>query len=312
MKKLSELGSLFKQTFKEWSDSDASDNSASLAYSAIFSMPGLLIIIIWAAGHFFGEEAIQGEITHKLAGVMGEDVARTVQRVVAAAFIDKQNFWMKAVGVASLVFGATNLFFQLQKFLNRMWGVKSEPKKALQKFVVDRITSLGMILVIAFLLLITLILTSIIGLLNDWITAHLGLETYQLVNLMNILISFAIVTLLFALMFKVLPDVKIQWCSVWVGAIVTSILFSLGKYLLGLYFKYSDPGSAFGAAGTLVLLMLWINYTCQLIFFGAAFTKVYAVHFHHEFKPSSHAEWADPKQKTVVDPKLKDNHSTLI
>ncbi len=295
MKKIKTFWEIIKQTFSEWNNSPSSKYSASLAYSAIFSLPGLLIIIIWVTGNFFGPEAIHGEITHQIQGIMGKDVAKSIQEMVASAFIDQENFWMKALGVATLVFGATSLFFQMQTSLNNLWDVEAAPKKAWQKFILDRANSLGMILIIAFLLLVSMLLSSFIGLANHWITKYFGVETYFIVQLSNFVLGFAIVTILFAFMFKVLPDVEISWKSVWIGAVVTAFLFNIGKTLMSFYFDYSKPTSVFGAAGTIILLMMWINYSCQLVFFGAEFTKVYAYKMGHEITPSRHAKWSEKK-----------------
>src|ERR1700750_3397630 len=254
-----------KETFDEWNNSSASKDSASLAYYAIFSIPGLLIIIIWIAGNFFGEEAIRGEISNQIGGLMGADVAKSIEGMIAGALIDKQNVFMKTVGIGSLVFGSTTLFFQLQHTLNTLWDVEAAPKKALIKFLLDRANSLGMILILGFLLMITMILSSMISLFNNWITNYFGLETYMLVDLVNFAIGFGLVMLLFALMFKVLPDVKISWKPVWKGALLTTILFTLGKFLLSLSFGNFKPTSTFGAAGTVILIMMWINYSCMLI-----------------------------------------------
>lgn len=284
-----------RETFKKWNESSASNDSASLAYYAIFSIPGLLIIIIWIAGNFFGEEAIRGQITSQISGIMGTDAAKSVQDMIAGALIDKENIFMKIIGIGSLVFGSTTLFFQLQRSLNSLWDVQAAPKKAFVKFLLDRANSLGMILILGFLLMITMVLSSLISLLNDWITRYFGLETYMLVELVNYLIGFVVIMILFALMFKVLPDVEISWKPVWRGAFLTTILFTLGKFLLSLYFGTAKPTSAFGAAGTVILIMMWINYSCMLIFFGAEFTKIYALKRGFKIIPSKHAKWSDAK-----------------
>ena len=291
MKQLNSFWEILKETFSEWMSSSAAKDSASMAYNAIFSLPGLLIIIIWTAGHFFGEDAVNGEIRRQIQGIMGYDVAKSIQDMIASAVVDKQNFWMKALGVGTLVFGATSLFFQMQTSLNNLWDVEAAPKKAWQKFILDRANSLGMILIIAFLLLASMLLSSFIGLANTWITSYFGLETYALVQFCNFALGFAVIIVLFAFMFKVLPDVEIQWKSVWIGAIVTALLFNIGKMLMSFYFDFSKPTSVFGAAGTVILLMMWINYSCQLVFFGAEFTKVYAYKKGHKIVPSKHAKW---------------------
>ncbi|MDQ0592814.1 membrane protein [Chryseobacterium ginsenosidimutans] len=295
MKHINFFWETLKEAFKEWNNSTASNDSASLAYYAIFSIPGLLIIIIWIAGYFFGEEAIRGEISNQISGIMGQDVAKSIQDMIAGALIDKENIFMKAVGIGSLIFGSTTLFFQLQHSLNTLWDVKAAPKKAFVKFLLDRANSLGMILMIGFLLMITMVLSSLISVLNNWITAYFGLETYILVQLVNFSIGFLIVMFLFALIFKVLPDVKVSWKPIWKGAFLTAVLFTLGKFLLSLYFGTAKPTSAFGAAGTVILIMMWINYSCMLIFFGAEYTKVYAYRKGYTIVPSKHAKWSDAK-----------------
>lgn len=286
---------VLKDTFTEWNNSSASKDSASLAYYAIFSIPGLLIIIIWIAGNFFGEEAIRGEISNQIGGLMGADVAKSIEGMIAGALIDKQNIFMKTVGIGSLVFGSTTLFFQLQHTLNTLWDVEAAPKKALVKFLLDRANSLGMILILGFLLMITMILSSMISLFNNWITSYFGLETYMLVEFVNFAIGFGLVMCLFALMFKVLPDIKINWKPVWKGALLTTTLFTLGKFLLSLYFGNFKPTSTFGAAGTVILIMMWINYSCMLIFFGAVFTKVYNYKKGYKVVLSKHAKWSASK-----------------
>jgi len=295
MKRIKSFWEILKETFKEWQRSSSAKDSASMAYNAIFSLPGLLIIIIWFAGNFFGEEAVRGEVTRQIQGIMGHDVAKSIQEMIASAFIDKQNFWMKALGVGTLVYGATSLFFQMQGSLNALWDVEAAPKKAWQKFILDRANSLGMILIIAFLLLTSMVLSSLIGFANNWITHYFGIETYIFVQCSNFILGFAVVIVLFAFMFKVLPDVDIKWKSVWIGAIVTALLFNIGKMLISFYFEFSKPTSVFGAAGTIILLMMWINYSCQLVFFGAEFTKVFAYKKGHKIIPSKHAKWSEEK-----------------
>ncbi len=295
MKYLTLTWQLLKETFNEWNGGSASRASASLAYYAIFSLPGLLIIVIWVAGLFFGDEAVRGQVTAQASGIAGKEIAASLQTMIASAVWDNQNVVMKIFGILTLIFGATTLFFEMQRSLNTMWDVEAAPKKAWRKYILDRANSFGMILIISFLLLTSLVLSSVLGLANDWITRYFGLETFVLVQILNFVISFLVVMVLFALMFKVLPDVEISWRSVWMGAFVTALLFNIGKFLLGFYFEISKPTSIFGAAGTIILLMMWVNYSCQLVFFGAEFTKVYAYKMNHNIRPSRHAKWSAAK-----------------
>ena len=286
---------IIKDTFVDWNNSPASRDSASIAYYAIFSIPGLLIIVIWVCANVFGLDAIRGQLSSMIGGIMGPDAATSIQTLIAGAVVDKTNIIMKVIGIGTLVFGSTTLFFNIQKALNNIWEVEAAPKKAWLKFLLDRANSLGLIIIIAFLLLITSLLSGFIGLANDWITRYFGIETYAAVQVVNFLLSFGIIVLLFAIMFKFLPDVEIKWKSVWVGAIVTTLLFNIGKLLLSFYFGTFKPTSIFGAAGSIVLVMMWINYSCQLILFGADFTKNYAYSKGHIIKPSKFAKWSSAK-----------------
>jgi membrane protein len=278
-------------TAKEWNADDPFRQSAIIAYYAIFSIPGLLMIIIWTAGAIFGAEAIRGELSAQISGIMGAEAAKGIEDLLTNAELNQSSFIMKAIGVLTLVFGATTLFFQLQKSLNYIWEVEADPNNGIKKLVIDRASSLGLILVIAFLLLITLVLSAIISVIGNWMERNFGEYFLYLIQVINFVISLGVVSLLFAVMFKFLPDVDISWRSVWVGSVVTAVLFVIGKTLLGLYFGYADPSSSFGAAGTIILVMLWVNYTCLILFFGAEFTQVHARKYHHKIRPSKHAKW---------------------
>lgn len=289
--KFKHIPKILLETAKKWMAADPFRESAIISYYAIFSIPGLLIIIIWAAGFFFGEELVRGEVSNQIAEIMGGEAAASVEDIVQESAVEDSAWFMKIVGVVALLIGATTLFFQLQKSLNYLWDVEANPDNNITKLLMDRASSLGLILVIAFLLLISLILSSLISGVSHFITRNFGEEMYLLIEVVNFLLSMGIVALLFAVMFKVLPDVEIKWKSVWTGAIVTSLLFSIGKTLLGLYFGIADPGSSFGAASTIILIMLWVNYTCLILFFGAEFTKVFAQNYGHPIQPSKHAKW---------------------
>lgn len=294
-------------TFKAWNKSPSSVYSSSLAYSAIFSIPGLMVIIIWLASYFFGEDAVHGEIADQISGVMGGDVSESMQSLIANAFVDKDNFIMKTVGVVSLIMGSTSLFIHLQRALNELWDIEVKPKQAFLKFILDRANSVGMILVLGFLLMITMILTSLISVFNDYITNQLGMETYYLMQAVNVLVSFLVIVVIFSFMFKVLPDVDISWKSVIAGSILTAILFVIGKSLLNLYFSQFKPTSAFGTAGTIILIMMWINYSCMLIFFGAEFTKIYSYKKGYSIQPSKHAKWSANKMIRDQEALLQDS-----
>lgn len=313
--RLKDIKSLLAKTAKSWMAADPFRQSATISYYAIFSIPGLLIIVIWAAGLFFGEEAVQGEVSSQIGAMMGQEAAQSVESLISNAYISQTGWIMKIVGIGALLFGATTLFFQLQKSLNYLWDVEADPDNNILKLLLDRASSLGLILVIAFLLLISLVLSSVLSILSQWISGQFGESTLYLMEAIDFVLGFGIVTILFGIMFKLLPDVDIQWKSVWIGAMVTAFLFSVGKSLLGLYFGMADPTSGFGAAGTVILVMLWVNYTCLILFFGAEFTQVFAHNYGHQIQPSTHAKWSDSylmKKEMEAREKVVKDHEMMV
>ncbi len=265
---------LLKRSFKQWFNKDPFRESAIIAYYAIFSLPGLLLVIITLAGYFFGQERISGYIYGQIANTISENTANQVQNVVNAAYDADQSFISTVAGIATILFGATGVFFQLQKSLNFIWDVKPDPKQSgILQFLKARLFSLGMIITIAFLLLISLVITTLLSALSGYIRHNWPEYIMVLFQAVNIVISFAIIVFLFAIMFKYVPDAKIKWKTVWIGSILTSLLFVLGKTGLGIYFARADPGSGYGAAGFVILILLWTSYSSMIVFFGAEFTR---------------------------------------
>jgi membrane protein len=268
---------LFKSTFTKWWSDDPFRQSAVIAFYAIFSLPALLIIIIYLAGLAFGDAAVNGKIADAISGAMGRDTALQVQDMIAKSGTSKHSLLASLVGIFTILFGATGVFTELQKSLNYIWEVKPKPNQPFTKVLRDKLFSFGLILTIGFLLLVSLVLTALLSAFGDWISIHLHMPATYLLHLLNESVSFAMITVLFTLMFKVLPDVITKWRSLWIGAMLTSFLFILGKYGLGLYFGKFQPASAYGAAGSIILILLWVSYSCMILFFGAEFTKQYAI-----------------------------------
>ncbi len=260
--------------------------SAIVAYYAVLSLPALMVIILNAVGSVWGTEIVQGELTEEFTTALGADTAKAIESMIAESSNEKRNIISTIIEIATLIYGATGVFYQLKISLNQIWGIKPDASAAIKKIVIDRARSFSFILVIGFLLLISFIMTTAITALNNFITSHLPEVLLNLAYATDILVSVGIISLLFALMFKYLPDVKIEWKTVWKGALLTSILFAIGKMLLSLYFAQMDPGSTYGAAGSVVLILLWASYSCLILFFGAEFTKVYADHYGHGIQPS--------------------------
>jgi membrane protein len=282
---------LIKRAGKQWNDKDPWRESAIIAYYAIFSLPGLLLVIITLAGYFFSEGRVSGYINEQIAENIGENTALQVQEVVDRAYDADQSLFMTLVGIATIIFAATGVFFQLQKSLNFIWDVKPDPRKSgIWQLIKARLFSLGLILTIAFLMLISLILTTLISALAEYIQSYLPEYMMSLFHVINFLISFAIITFLFALMFKYLPDAHIRWRTVWIGAVLTSVLFGIGKTALGIYFGQANPDSGYGAAGFVILILLWTSYSSMIVFYGAEFTRAYSdFKYGGKVEPAKHA-----------------------
>jgi len=291
MKKfVTNLWPITKKTAAAWSKADPFRQSAVVAYYAIFSIPALLVIIITCAGFIFGREAVQGQISREIGSAIGSDTAKEVEDMIAKAGAQKSSIWATIISVITLIVGATGVFQQLQVSLNQIWEVKVTAKKMWLKNLKDRLFSFGLILSIGFLLLISLLLTTMLAAFSTWIKNHLPDFMLVVFQLINFVVSFGVIACLFAMMFKILPDAKVRWRDVWIGAIATSLLFILGKFGLGFYFGKAKPGSTYGAAGSVILIMLWVSYSCMIVFFGAEFTKQFARFYGRKLEPKRGAE----------------------
>lgn len=279
-KKLSakSLFGLVKESFREWQTDGALDLGAALAYYAIFSLAPLLLVVIGVAGLVWGREAVQGQLVSQLQGLVGEQGGQAIQTMIANAGKHGSGVIATIVGVVTILFGATGVFVQLQTSLDRIWNVEPKPGGGIWGFVKTRILSLGMVLGIGFLLLVSLVVTTAVSAIGTWATNLLP-GAKVLLEGTTFVLSFALITLLFAMIFKVLPDARIGWRDVWIGAAATALLFTLGKFLIGLYLAKSSVASTYGAAGSLVIVLLWIYYSSQILFLGAEFTQVYASHY---------------------------------
>lgn len=284
-----DIFSLVSQTTNEWLADKAPMLGAALAYYTVFSLAPLLIISIAIAGFVLGNEAASGQIFDQLREVIGDEGGLAVQEIVRSAGAKTTTGVMASiVGVVTLLFGASGVFGQLQASLNIIWGVEPKPGRGITGLVQDRFLSFGFILVVGFLLLVSLVLTAAITFASQWLGELLpGAEA--LAQVLNFVLSFAVITVLFALIFKFLPDAKIAWKDVWLGAAITAALFNIGKFALGIYLGASSVSSSFGAAGSLIVLLLWVYYSAQILFFGAEFTQVWANRFGSHVVPADNA-----------------------
>ncbi|MBA4054570.1 MAG: ribonuclease BN [Marivirga sp.] len=275
-KKFSSWMSLLKKTFRQWNSREPFNNSIIIAYYTIFSLPGLLVIIINVMGYFYDKKKVTSQISSQIESLMGGNTAEDIESIVDKASETKGNVISSILGVATLLFGATGVFYQLQQILNKIWNVKPKvkTKQKILELIKDRIFSFGLILVVGFLLLVSLVLSAALAAVGEWISVYFSESLLILLGFLDIIFSLGVITLLFAAIYKFLPDVKIGWKDVWGGAVMTAILFVIAKFALGLYFGKSDPGATYGAAGSVILIMLWVSYAGLILLFGAEFTNV--------------------------------------
>ena len=270
---------VMKKALAAWSDDYAPSMGAALSYYTLFSITPLLVIVIAIAGFFFGDDAVRGEIFIQLNGLIGADGARTVEQMLQSVSKPEEGAIAALVSFGVLALGATTVLGELQNDLDRIWRAPTAKKVGgVRGFARSRLLSLALILTIAFLLIVSLVFSAVISAIGKWWGAWFG-GWEMLAHAIDLVASFGLMTLLFALIYKIVPRVHIHWHDVWVGAAVTAMLFAIGKVLIGLYLGRSGVTSGFGAAGSLVLLMVWVYYTAQIFLIGAEFTWVYA----HEF-----------------------------
>jgi len=280
---------LLKETVREWREDGATRLAAALAYYTTFSLAPLLVLVIAIAGLVGGHEAAQNQTMAQVEDLLGSDGREFVQGMIeSASSRPATGLLATVIGVVTLLFGALGVFGELQNSLNTIWEVKPKPAKGfldgLKRFVLKRLLSFTMVLGIGFLLLASLVVSAAVSALAEYIGTRWPLADFWL-ELINFLVSFAVITLLFGMIFKFLPEIDIAWKDVWLGAAVTSVLFSLGKFLIGLYLGRSEVGNTFGAAGSLAILLIWVYYSAQILFFGAEFTQVYANRYGSKIVP---------------------------
>ena len=266
---------LAKDTFAEFSGDEATWKAAALSYFTVFALAPLLVIVLQLASFIWDPAQVRDALTGQFQAVMGQEVARQVQTMMMSAEqkTASGSGFRLVISIAGLLFGATGAFVSLQEALNRAWGVAPDPKRGgIKNFITKRFLSIGMVLGIAFLLLVSLALTALLSAAGDVLFGGFGGLFAQV---LNFVLTFGVISLLFAALFKVLPDAKVGWRDVWVGAVATAIFFVIGKLLIGLYIGQSDPGSAFGAAGALAVLLVWIYYAAVILLPGAEFTQAW-------------------------------------
>jgi membrane protein len=297
---------LLKNTTLEFIEDDAIKLSAALAYYTIFALPPLLIIIITICGFFFGEEAVTGQLYGQINALVGNDAAIQIQGAIKNVELSGSTILATIFGVTMLLIGASGVFVEIQSSINYIWGLRAKPNKGFKKFIQNRLMSFSMIVSLGFLMVVSLIVNTILDVLNSRLKLYFPESTIYLFYGINSVIVFSIITLLFALIFRTLPDGIIKWRDACFGAACTAILFMVGKFAIGYYLGNSTIGSIYGATGSVIIILVWVYYSSIILYFGAEFTKVYAKKYGGKIAPNEYSV-AIKKETFEIDKTLKNN-----
>lgn len=284
---------LLRDSFNAFIDDRCLKLSAALAYYTVFSLAPLLVLIISLISIFLGKDAIQGQIFSQLNGLVGNQAAAQIQDMIKNVQLSGKTNTALVIGIVTLVIGATSIFVEIQDSVNLIWRVKAKPRRGWLKLLTDRLLSSSLVVSLGFLLLVSLLVNGVVLALSDVLTRFVPRLGVVLISGFNFLISTAVITALFAIIFKVLPDAKIAWKDVRWGAFFTAMLFMLGRYLIGVYVETTATSSTYGAAGSLIVILLWIYYTAAILYFGAEFTQAYANRFGIRIEPADYAVFVE-------------------
>lgn len=279
MKFLKKFFHLIKGTASAFSQDNCVKLSASLSYYTIFAIGPLLIIIISLSSIFYGKEAVQGKLYGKISGLIGSDAAVQVQEIISRSHHDNKGFIGTVMGTIILFIGATGIFTEIQDSINYIWSLRAKPKRGIVKYLVNRLLSFSLIISLGFLLLVSLLINAFMDLLNYRLTIYFPDTTVYIFYVLNLVVIFTIISVLFAIIFKVLPDGKIKWKDAFTGAAFTAILFIIGKAGIGFYLSKSSLGATYGTAASVIIILAWVYYTSIILYFGAEFTKVFALEY---------------------------------
>lgn len=294
-----------KQVLKEFSSDNILKYSASLAYYTVFSIAPLLVIVITLSGIFFGKEAVQGQVYEQLNHFVGSVAAIQIQDTIKNIHLTGNNFFASVISIVILFIGATSIFGEVQDSLNKIWGLRIKARKVWWKLFLNRLLSFSLIISIGFIMIVSLVLNALVAAFGRFIGKYILNYSLYFIEVTEAILSFIVAAFLFSLMFKILPDAKIKWKDVLIGGIVTAIFFTIGKLGIGFYLGQSNLTSLYGAAGSIIILMVWVYYSSIILYLGAEFTKVYAKLYGGKILPNEYAEWIEIEQKTVASPQLK-------
>lgn len=289
------LWNILKRSATDFIDDDVLKLSSSLAFSTIFSLPGLLIIIIWFATMFYGREIIEGTIYKQIEGFVGSAAANSIQQTMQSSMFADSSKLATIIGFASLIIGATAVFNEIQDSINLIWKLKSKPKKgrAWLRLIINRLLSFSIIVSLGFILLVSLVINGAMDLLLNHLLQKFPDLTVVLVYVVNLILTFFITAFIFGIIFKVLPDAKIDWKHVRVGAVTTAFLFMGAKFLISYYLGHSQMTTAYGTTGSIIIVLLWVYFSAMILYFGAAFTRQYALEMGSNIYPNKYAVWVE-------------------
>ena len=304
-KRLINIFSYIRQVFKEFSADNILKYSASLAYYTVFSIAPLLVIVSTLSGIFFGKEAVNGEVYKQLKGLIGSAAAIQIQDIIKNIHLTGNNFFASVVSIVILLIGATSIFGEVQDSLNKIWGLRVKTKKIWWRLIVTRLLSFSLIVSIGFIMIVSLILNAIVSAFGNFLSRYIHHFSVYFIQTTEGVLSFIVASFLFSLMFKLLPDAKIRWKDVLFGGFITAILFTLGKFAIGYYLGKSNLTTLYGAAGSIIIIMVWVYYSSIILYLGAEFTKVHANLYGRKIQPNEYAEWIMIEEKHVLSPHLK-------
>jgi membrane protein len=289
------ISTIIKTAYKAWISKDPFRESAAIAYYSIFSLPGLLVVILTIAGYFFGHDAVNKHVTAQITATIGVNTAQQIHDMIIKAGEAKNSVWATVIGLITIIVGATGVFAEFQKSLNAIWEVKVDKSKGgVWNLIKVRLFSFGLVVCIAFILIVSLLFSALLSAFGNWLSSHFSDSFVIALQVSNFIVSLIILAAVFACMFKVIPDAQIQWRHVWIGSLVTAFLFNIGKFALGLYFGKANPGVGYGAAGSVILILLWVSYSTMIVFYGAEFTRASTALFSGKAPPSKIAKQEIP------------------
>lgn len=308
---LKAIWGILKASFTGFNNHKVMKLSGSLAYYTVFSMAPLLVVIISLCGIFLGREIAEGQVYAQLEGFLGRESAVSLQQLIKNAYLDGKSTIALIIGIITLLIGATTVFGDIQDSINTIWGLKPKPKRGWVKMLQNRFLSFSVIISLGFVLLVSLAVTSVLDAFSDRLQARFAEISVVVFYILNQIVTLAVISLIFGVIFKVLPDAIIKWRDVIAGAIVTALLFMIGKFAISLYIGQSNVGSTYGATGSLVVVLLWTYYSSIILYFGAEFTKAYAVAFGSEIYPSHYAVTTKEIEIETGSKSIQDNHPEI-